>query len=172
MSIELNCPICGKKIRAPQEAAGKRGNCPHCKKELYIPMPAGDVEDIALAPINEEEERRAEQLRRESTEYTASLTRDKAPAYDTGAIGGTPPAGGSAADPVDIPTDVKKFVLFMHESKLDKAEMIAGSLKRAGKRARDYVQGLLVDQIPPKIGKVPEPLIRGFLKTLSDQLGK
>ncbi len=37
MSIVVYCKECGKKIRAPDGRAGRRGQCPQCKHEMLIP---------------------------------------------------------------------------------------------------------------------------------------
>ena len=58
MSIELHCPKCGKLIRAPENTGGKHGKCPYCQGRVYIPMPYCKEEEILLAPIDAEEDRR------------------------------------------------------------------------------------------------------------------
>ena len=50
MNIELHCQGCGKLIRAPRDAAGRRAQCPACGRELYIPTPAAKLEELPLAP--------------------------------------------------------------------------------------------------------------------------
>ena len=179
MKIELHCPACGKTIRAPEDAGGKRGKCPYCTAEVYIPDP-NEMEEIPLAPIDEAEERRAEQLRRESIEFATSVDKETAGKYDIGdapgrtgkgALAGAGGKPGAGAADVDIPHEVERFVLAMHATKMDQADAIANRLRRAGDRARDYVQGLLLDQMPPKFGSVPEKLVQGFLKALLERLG-
>ena len=165
MSIELHCPQCQKLIRAPDSAGGKRGKCPHCGNVVYVPTPPDESEEIRIAPIDEEEERRAEELRREAVQYAASVDR----ATDTGKAG---EGGAPAAEPqppgevVDLSAEVEAFVLAMRDSKLDEADAAAARLKRAGSRARDHVQGLLMDQMPLQVEGVPEPVVHGFLKAL------
>lgn len=177
MGIEIHCDHCGKLIRAPEGAGGKRGKCPYCEQSVYIPTPPSDTEEIPLAPLDDEAERRAEALRDESIAYAASLEKAKGPSYDVGEAkapkrgdegGGRSGGGGD----IDVAAEVKRFVLAMSESKLDETEAILGRLKKAKVRANDYVQGLLLDQMPPKIGTVPPPLAKGFLKTLGDRLSE
>ena len=72
MSIELHCPQCQKLIRAPDGAGGKRGKCPFCGSMVYIPTPPDEGEEIGLAPIDPDEERRAEELRKEAI-HTAEI---------------------------------------------------------------------------------------------------
>ena len=177
MSIELNCPNCEHTIRAPDDAGGKHGKCPYCQAKVYIPAPVTDDDIIPLAPIDETEEERERELRRESLRYAASFDKEgdtSAPGESRGAAGarrgtpGTPPAPGEV---VDIPSEVERYVVAMRDSKLDDAERVAAKLKRSGSRARDYVEGLLLDPTPPPIGNLPRPLLQGFLKSLSSRLG-
>jgi len=38
MAIKFSCPSCGKRIGAPDEAAGHAGWCPMCKQRLIVPL--------------------------------------------------------------------------------------------------------------------------------------
>ncbi len=88
MSIELHCPKCAKLIRAPDNAGGKRGKCPYCKESIYIPLRPDEAEEIGIAPIDEEEERRVKELRRESIGYVAAVGHAKdAPPEEAAAWG-------------------------------------------------------------------------------------
>ncbi len=174
MSIELHCPQCQKLIRAPDEAGGRRGKCPFCKNNVFIPRPPDETEEIGLAPIDEEEERRAEEARRESLRFVAAVDKAKDSKLLAGeaasSVNGPPPvptAGGGD----NIAAEVETFIIAMRDSKLDAAEAAATRLRSAGARARDYVQGLLVDEIPPEFENVPAPVVQGFLKALLSQLG-
>ncbi len=171
MSIELHCPQCGKLIRAPDQVAGKQGKCPYCSTSVYVPMPPDESEAIGLAPVDNEAQRRADELRRETARYAASIghatdiPRDQA--GTTGESGG-PDAGGQV---VDLGQEVETFLLAMHDSKLDEAHAAVVRLKGAGQRARDYVEGLILDEMPLELEGVPGPLVKGFLRTLLDRLG-
>ena len=71
---------------------------------------------------------------------------------------------------VDLADEVESFVRAMHQSKLDDAEASVAKLKTTKNRARDYVQGLLVDEMPGRFENVPPPLAQGFLKALLSRL--
>lgn len=175
MSIEIHCPQCSKVIRAPDNAGGKRGKCPHCGKRLYVPMPSDQVETLDLTPVDKEEKRLEEQLRRETLSFASNLAHDAS---------GPPPESGDAAptlgdgyrppemdgEVVDVPGEVERFILAMRDSKLDVADQSVKTLKQAGIHAQDYVQGLMVDEMPPEFENVPPPLLKGFLKMLSGRL--
>lgn len=166
MSIELHCPECRKLIRAPDDAGGKRGQCPYCKNSVYIPLPPDDSEEIRIAPMDDDEERNAEKLRRESLRHATAMDHvtDAGPDYDVSSAEGAP------GEVVDIADEVERFVRAMHESKLDAAEAATTQLKKNASRARDHIEGLLVAEAPPHFEDLPRPLLLGFLKMLLDRL--
>jgi hypothetical protein len=173
MPIELHCPSCEKLIRAPDNAGGRHGKCPYCEAKVYIPLPPSAEDEISIAPLDESDAE-AERLRREAIRYAANVDKepDSADRGEPGAPrGGTRP--GPAAAPgevIDLGDHVEQFVLAMKASKLDEADKIAARLKRAGSRAKDYVEGLMLDPTPPPIEGVPKPLVMGFLKALLERL--
>ena len=72
---------------------------------------------------------------------------------------------------MDIHKEIELYVVAMRDSKLEKADQIVARLKSTGKRAKDHVEGMMLDQMPLNIPNVPAPLLNGFLKTLSERLG-
>ncbi len=173
MPIELHCPQCEKLIRAPDNAGGKHGKCPYCDTKVYIPVPFADNDLLALAPVDEEEERRAEKERQEALRYTTTMDKDA----DLKVVPDEPPAARGPARRPEAPGEVievgelvESFIIAMRDSKLDEADRIARQLKRAGARARDHVEGMLLDPTPPPIEGVPRPLVQGFLKALLERL--
>lgn len=46
MSITVNCQECGRKLKAPDSAAGKRAKCPSCGATVVIEQPIYDAEEI------------------------------------------------------------------------------------------------------------------------------
>ena len=172
MSIELHCTKCGKLVRAPDEAGGKRGKCPYCQEAVYVPMPHDDSEEIRVAPIDEKEEQRARELRREATEFISAVEHDTAVPEATGGADtdGLPGVAPPPGEVVDLAGEVEAFITAMRDSKLDEADRTAARLKSSGSGARDYVQGLILDEMPPPVEGVPPPLVKGFLKKLLEQL--
>ena len=172
MSIELHCPKCSKIIRAPDDAGGKHGRCPYCKESVYVPLPpAEEEEEIGLAPVDDEEERRLEELRRESSQYIATVGHEVGDVPDVGdsseSLPPPPPADGEV---VDLGAEVEAYLIAMRDSNLDQAEEVVARLAQAGTRARDYVEGMMVDEMPMQIENLPTPLANGFLKTLLGRL--
>lgn len=172
MPIELHCPACEKLIRAPDNAGGKHGKCPYCEAKVYIPLPASPDDEIAIAPLDESDIE-AERLRREAIRYAASVDKEADSGDRSEPLAPRGPRPGAAAAPgevIDLGDHVEQFVLAMKASKLDEADKIAARLKRAGPRAKDYVEGLMLDPTPPPIEGVPKPLVMGFLKALLERL--
>jgi predicted RNA-binding Zn-ribbon protein involved in translation (DUF1610 family) len=52
MAISFQCPQCGKKLKAPDDAAGKSSSCPGCGSKVTCPEPVYDAEvvEMDLAP--------------------------------------------------------------------------------------------------------------------------
>jgi predicted RNA-binding Zn-ribbon protein involved in translation (DUF1610 family) len=55
VTIQFECPTCGKKLRAPESAAGKKGKCPGCQKVFQVPEPIYEAEeaDVPVVEIDE-----------------------------------------------------------------------------------------------------------------------
>jgi hypothetical protein len=173
MSIELHCPQCQKLIRAPDTAGGRRGKCPYCGNSVYVPMPPDEADMIGLAPVDEEEERRKAELRREVTNVTAAMDHVTDPIPDTGEdnpVGDGPPVVVDDESETDIDAEVEAFVLAMGESRLDDAETATERLREAGPKARKHVQQLMKDQSTLILPDLPPPVVKGFLKTLLGRL--
>jgi hypothetical protein len=175
MSIELHCPKCSNLIKAPDNAGGKHGKCPYCQNKVYIPTPSSEVDEIPLAPIDEDAERTAEKLREESARYAATVSHaGEVPpeGADTGGFGGDSAVGlpMDAGEVIDVPENVAQFIYAMRDSKLEVADEVVARLKRNANKAGDYIDGIMVDATPPDFEGLPTPLVHGFLKTLKGRL--
>lgn len=164
MSIELHCPQCQKLVKAPDGAGGKRGKCPFCQAAMYIPEPVDDLEPIPIKPVEKEDADREAELRRESTEFAASI--DKVAG---GVVAADPTEGGLAAE-VDVASDVDIFVRSMHRSDLETMHSAVARLKRSGDKGRSFVEELLKNEAAIDFGDVPAPLAKGFLRKLQNKL--
>jgi predicted RNA-binding Zn-ribbon protein involved in translation (DUF1610 family) len=51
MPISFQCPQCGKKLKAPDNAAGKSSTCPGCGGRVTCPEPVYDAEVIEMTPL-------------------------------------------------------------------------------------------------------------------------
>src|SRR5262245_9059912 len=48
MPISIECPACGRRLKANDALAGRRLPCPNCRDEVEVPAPA-NAEDAAAA---------------------------------------------------------------------------------------------------------------------------
>ena len=51
MPISFQCPHCGKKLKAPDSAAGKSSTCPGCGNKVTCPEPVYDAEVVEMTPL-------------------------------------------------------------------------------------------------------------------------
>ncbi len=49
MAIQLTCEGCGRRVRVPDHAAGRKGQCPACGGEIHVPTASPD-QPAATAP--------------------------------------------------------------------------------------------------------------------------
>ena len=171
MSIELHCEGCGKTLRAPREAAGKRSKCPACGHELYVPPPEDEIEEFPLAPEDADERRREARLQAERRRLDRALAREDAEPPE----GATKPSGSDRpwvpTGEANIEATVLAFLLAMRDSDLTRAEEAVAILRRRRAEALKVLDQLAADQIPPtEMAGVPPAVYQGFLKNLTSQL--
>ena len=185
MGIEFHCSRCNKLIRAPAAHGGKRGKCPYCKQSVYVPSAPEELEEIPLAPVDQDDERRRQRLADEARQLRTALSREKSEPPDTKSSGaaagsGAPGPGGAesamsppreAMDEVEIETLVTNYVTAMQASRLDEADGVAKHLRVQAATARKHVQQMMLDELPPPgLGGIPPALFKGFLRTLLERL--
>lgn len=55
MSISVRCEECGKTLKAPDSAAGKKAKCPQCGAVVAIPEPVYDAQEVSDAePVEDD----------------------------------------------------------------------------------------------------------------------
>src|SRR4029078_5102436 len=52
MPIEVSCPACGVKLKAPESKAGKKAKCGKCGCRVRIPGPVGDSHGLIASPMS------------------------------------------------------------------------------------------------------------------------
>jgi len=178
MPVEFHCEHCGKHVKAPSEAAGRKGKCPHCQAVCYIPSPPEEIEELPLAPLDDAEELQRKRALEETARLQHALLHDRATPSDSGPASGRGAAAGARqqgrpdANSLGMPIAevqqlVAAFVSAMSEGQLDRAERVAGRLQGE----RDQVIAI-VERInstgDPSIGlpNLPRPVLLGFLKQL------
>ncbi len=170
MPIEFHCEHCRQVIRAPDEAAGKKGRCPKCQGTVYIPLPASESGEIPLAPEDPDDARRRDESERERRAIERALRRDKtAPGDSARPQRGVGPGPGAApADPRKL---VAEYLAALANGQLETAERCAAALSQIKSRAMEVIESLSSnEQMAGDFPKLPRPVLMGFLKQLRSQL--
>jgi len=173
VSIELHCDHCSKLIRAPDEAAGRRGKCPYCHQSVYIPSPPEAIEEIPLSPVDEggeqEQKRLTEEMRRTQRELLAEHRPPPDRAVPVSRESAMPETIRDEGDSVE--DMVVDYLLLMRESQLVEAEAVLADLLKQKAAARAVVERLSTDAVPPEaLAGIPAAVYHGFLKNLRSQL--
>jgi hypothetical protein len=170
--IEFHCPGCSKLIRAPEGSGGRHGKCPSCGRTVYIPTPSDELEEYDIAPLDDGEERRQQELQREASEMNRARLLDKdVPDETRGYAAGSSQQSEPAARQEDVRDLVIAYLSAMVESRLDEAGRMVQRLRPYKKSARVIIQQLSTDDLPPaELSSIPLPLMHGFLKSLNAQL--
>ncbi len=164
MSITLHCQYCNKKIEAADSAAGKWGKCPYCHNKLYVPDIKAD-DDLKLAPIDEDEEKRKQQLMAETyrLEQEILLEREE----------GKSPSGKSVIELSDkeLTANIILYLCRMANAELDEAEQILGLITPYGARAQKIVEGIALSEIPEsELEEIPQQVLSGLIRALRNKL--
>ena len=169
MSIELRCESCGKLLKAPSTAVGKRKKCPSCGHELYIPTPEGEIDELPLAPEDDAERIREEALQAERRRIDRAIAHEDEDATPPG--DGPSHHGTSRRTSTSIERMVIAFLLAMRDSDLSRADQLLPELRRRRSEALEIVDRLVADQIPPpQLVNVPPAVYQGVLKKLRSQV--
>ena len=165
MTISFECEHCRKEVKAPDDAAGKRGKCPYCGMSNYIPAPVSDDDLIPLAEEDPEEERRRKE------EIHSLMQMDRAVLAE---------GGGEPSIPLEHREDLKagdlyhfivNYCLDMAAGKLDRAKIQVEKLKPFGYTGKlavdDFLSG---NALEPALDTIPSRVLQGFLRQLKDQL--
>ncbi|MCG3125350.1 MAG: hypothetical protein CHACPFDD_00168 [Phycisphaerae bacterium] len=165
MAIEFHCPYCSATVRAGDEYAGKRGKCPHCHQSVYIPTPPERIETLDMSPLDARSEQERERLLRETKDLTRKILTDR-----TAVDSGPPPANSGEGPPpprADLESLVFQYAESMAAGDLATAEDVAADLRKDLARTDKVVQRILMDEmLPPRLAKIPRPVLVGFFKQL------
>ena len=159
-TIELKCEKCGKLVQAPAQAAGRRGKCPYCQASVYIPTPS--VEEIPLADED------TALLEHEAALQAERREIERAFRHDDVSVEASRPSAGSGGD---VKQAITAYLRAMRDSNFDGAEGAISTLKAKRAEARQIVEQMASDGMPPaEISDVPGPVYQGFLRNLLSQL--
>jgi hypothetical protein len=165
MSITFNCERCHKEVKAPDNAAGKRGKCPFCGESTYVPMPVSEDELLPLAPIDEEEERRRK------LETQALLKQAKELLSESGEGTSVPLDQKEDISSEDLHHFVVNFCIDMADGKLDRAQTQVPQLKKHGQTGLqaidDFASGRVLEAA---LDRIPGRVLQGLLADLRDRV--
>ena len=165
MSISFHCECCKKKITAPDDAGGKWGKCPFCNHKCYIPTPKSDNdEELKLAPIDDEEEKKYEKIMRETRNVTEVLLHQKEIPPE--------PAEGGKNDDKELTVQIIKYLRQMADGQLDKAKKTADKIVPYKGRAKAVLENILLAEKPePELANVPKKVLIGFVRNIITKIG-
>jgi DNA-directed RNA polymerase subunit RPC12/RpoP len=167
MPIIFHCEACKKKIQAPDNTGGKYANCPHCKHRVYIPLPKTELGDdeIKLAPLDEEEERRKAQLMRETYNLQQTLLKQKEAPEN---------ADLAAAANMDD-RDVLKHIIIglrqMVDGNMESAEKTIEIVAQNKKKALHLLDRLAMTDMPePELKDIPPQVLNKFIRNFRSKM--
>lgn len=176
-NIQVTCQTCNHVVKAPRAAGGKWGKCPFCHNRVYVPTPPDELEDIPLAPIDQDAEEQAEKLKQEELRIDSAIWHepsepdkpDKPAPPQNRPSAGIPPQPASSA--INITDTIVAYLQALQSSNLEKAEQLAAQLSAHKNNATDRIQQLMVDPVPPApVRDMPPGLFQGLLRKLLEQI--
>ena len=166
MSIDFHCDHCGKLIRAPSDAGGRRGKCPYCHQSVYIKTPSEEIEDIPLTPLDAEADAAEARAKAEADRLAQSLLRERD--ADAPGAGSAPVPAASAAEIEGLVVDYLRALI---ASELEQAERLGDQIRPHRAAALKIIERIGQDSIPPPgLDKIPPAVLSGFLNSLRAEL--
>lgn len=176
MAIKFHCQYCGKKIEAPDKAAGKRGKCPSCHNKVYIPDLNADG-DLKLKPVDEEEEQRKKKLMQETYQLERTILSEKESDSDTDSSNKSSGSGKSSSEASSDTGDKKlenivvNCLRNMIDGRLGEVDKAVPELAKNQKQALQVIDRIASRQSPhPKLSDVPQRVLEGFIRELRGKL--
>jgi len=167
MTIVFHCEFCNKKIEAPDSAGGKKGKCPGCHKRVHVPSIEGD-EELKLAPRDEEDLHRQEQLIEETQLLTQNILKEK-----------TAPDGPRQPSAAPIPKisdemlmrNVITYLRQMAGGELDAAKYTAKLITPHSRQAISVIDEIALSDMPDsKLADIPQQVLSKMIKQLRSQV--
>jgi len=178
VDIKVTCEHCGHEFTVSKDTAGQQGQCPECGNSVYIPTPEDEIEELPLAPEDDSDRQREEQLQEERRHVDRMLSTGEEGQNEANA-GLTPPAEKPADSgkktgrkkSVSLREAVLGYLTALRDSDLDRADEYLKLLQSKPDDALKFVDRLINDQIPPsELSDLAPGVYQGFLKKLSSQL--
>jgi hypothetical protein len=172
MGISFHCEHCGKKIEAPDTAGGKWGKCPACHNKVYVPANNPPDDELRLAPIDTEEERRRKKMAAEVDYLREEILKEK----DIPEEGVVPKNNSPAPKPGDLSdaeltTFIISYLRQMADGELDLAEQTAKAILPNGQNAVRLLERIALSEIPePELADIPQQVLSGLIKSLRSRI--
>jgi hypothetical protein len=172
MGISFHCEHCGRKIEAPDTAGGKWGKCPACHNKVYVPANNPPDDELRLAPIDTEEERRRKKMVAEVDRLREKILNEK----DIPEEGVVPNNQSAAPEPGDLSdaeltTFIISYLRQMADGELDLAEQTAKTILSNGQNAIRPLERIALSEIPePEIADIPQQVLSGLIKSLRNRI--
>jgi len=169
MGITFHCEYCGKKIQAPDTAAGKRGKCPACHNQIFVPAAEMADDELKLAPIDETEEQRQKRLLAESFKLRQNILSETEMPDDEKGVKPSRPA--ASVDDKKVTAQIVTYLKLMVNGELDKAERTANGIKSFGDQASDILDQIAYgEKTVDELENIPQQVLFGMIKELQERL--
>ena len=172
MGITFNCEHCGRKIEAPDDAGGKWGKCPGCKNKVYVPSVQQPEEELRLAPLDSEDERRKRELMAEAVRLREDIM-SETEAPEEGATAKKEAGGGGPGkmSEAELTTIIIGYLRQMADGDLEQAEETAKTIIPNSGKAVRILERIALSQIPePELADIPQQVLSGLIKSLRSRL--
>ncbi len=166
MSINFHCVHCNNKITAKDESAGKWGICPVCHNKIYIPDLNAEIDDLKLAPVDEEEEKKKKELMAETYQLTQDILKEREKSS---------PKGGSYSTAIDDQKLLSRIVMYlrrMKEGRLVDAEAIESQITPYGQQTIAILDKIISGEIlEPELADIPQGVLLTLTRNLKSKIG-
>jgi DNA-directed RNA polymerase subunit RPC12/RpoP len=165
MSITFHCVNCGNKITAKDESAGKWGICPACHNKIYIPDLNAEIDDLKLAPVNEEEENKQKKLMAETYKITRDILQERETEAGKGA------AFSTTIDDKVLQTRIISYLRKIKDGKLPEAEELENQITCYGQQTLHLLDKIASNDIPePELADIPRGTLLSLIRNMRGKI--
>jgi hypothetical protein len=164
MGITFHCIHCDNKITAKDEAAGKWGICPACHNKIYIPDLNAGIDDLKLAPVNEEEETKQKKLMAETYQLTKDILQERENAVKGGAF-------SALIDDKKLLTRIISYLQKMRDGKLAEAAELENQITPYGQQSLHLLDKIASSEIPePELDDIPRAVLLTMIRNIRSKI--
>ena len=173
MAIVFHCEHCGKKIEAQDSAAGKWGKCPGCQNKIYIPAANADEDELKLAPIDEEAERKERELMAETYRLSQYILQQK-----EGSKGGSDDnipqtVNITKLNDEELKKQIITYLKCMSQEDIDTSKKLEASIKAHGQQALKILDRIALSHMPEReLEQISPSILSGIIRMLRAKLSQ